>query len=147
MVAGMRVALAPWICVMDADFQHPPETIERLVAKTRERELDLVAASRLHEQGSMGDLGPLRRALSRLSSRSAALSFRRRLRGLTDPMSRFFLVRREAIDLDALEPRGFKILLEILVRTPGLPSTRFRSSSGSGTQVTARHLCARAGAF
>ena len=72
---------------------------------------------------------------------------RRRLRGLTDPMSGFFLVRREAIDLDALEPRGFKILLEILVRTPGLASTRFRSSSGSGTQVTARHLCARAGAF
>ena len=35
-------------------------------------------------------------------------------------MSGFFLVRREALDLDALRPRGFKILLEILVRHPRL---------------------------
>ncbi len=30
------------------------------------------------------------------------------------------MVRRDAVDLDRLRPRGFKILLEILVRTPGL---------------------------
>ena len=35
-------------------------------------------------------------------------------------MSGFFLVRRDKLDLDALKPRGFKVLLEILIRTPGL---------------------------
>ena len=35
-------------------------------------------------------------------------------------MSGFFLVRRDAIDVDALRPRGFKILLELLIRTPAL---------------------------
>ena len=33
-------------------------------------------------------------------------------------MSGFFLIRRDAVDLDLLKPDGFKILLEILGRTP-----------------------------
>ena len=57
---------------------------------------------------------------SRSTTTAARMLFPRRLRGVTDPMSGFFLVRREALDLDALRPRGFKILLEILVRHPGL---------------------------
>jgi putative flippase GtrA len=46
--------------------------------------------------------------------------FPRRLRKVSDPMSGFFLVRREAVDIDGLRPRGFKILLDLLVRNPGL---------------------------
>ena len=42
------------------------------------------------------------------------------LRGVTDPMTGFFVVRREVLRLERLQPDGFKILLEILVRTPGL---------------------------
>ncbi|MDQ1498587.1 MAG: hypothetical protein QOI86_1927, partial [Actinomycetota bacterium] len=42
------------------------------------------------------------------------------LRGVSDPMSGFFLVRRSALDPEALHPTGFKILLEILVRNPAL---------------------------
>ena len=48
------------------------------------------------------------------------LLFPTRLWHVTDPMSGCFIVRRDAVDLDRLRPRGFKILLEILVRTPGL---------------------------
>jgi putative flippase GtrA len=43
-----------------------------------------------------------------------------RLRHVTDPMSGFFAVRRAALSLDRLRPLGFKILLELLVRTPTL---------------------------
>jgi dolichol-phosphate mannosyltransferase len=39
---------------------------------------------------------------------------------VSDPLSGFFLVNRAAIDPDRLRPRGFKILLEILVRFPRL---------------------------
>ena len=35
-------------------------------------------------------------------------------------MSGFFLVRREALEVEELHPHGFKVLLEILVRTPDL---------------------------
>ena len=62
----------------------------------------------------------MRAMASRSPPRAAHMLFPRRLRGVTDPMSGFFLVRRDALDLDALRPHGFKILLEILVRTPGL---------------------------
>ena len=62
----------------------------------------------------------MRSALSRVSTRAAMLLFPTRLWHVSDPMSGCFIVRREAVDLDCLRPRGFKILLEILVRTPGL---------------------------
>jgi dolichol-phosphate mannosyltransferase len=39
-----------------------------------------------------------------------------RLSGVTDPMSGFFLVRTDAVDVDELRPDGFKILVEILLR-------------------------------
>jgi dolichol-phosphate mannosyltransferase len=42
---------------------------------------------------------------------------------VTDPMSGFFLVRRNAINLDVLQPNGFKILMEIIGRSPGLRTT------------------------
>ena len=47
---------------------------------------------------------------------SASLLFPVRLRRCTDSMTGFFAVRRDAIDISSLQPRGFKILLEILVR-------------------------------
>jgi dolichol-phosphate mannosyltransferase len=147
-VEGMRNARAPWICVMDADLQHPPEVIERLAAKAREQAVDLVAASRFGAAGSVGEFGPLRRGLSWVSAGSATLVFRRRLHHLTDPMSGFFMVRRAALDLDALQPNGFKILLEIVVRTPGLRiaevsfefGTRYAGDSKASAREGARYL-------
>jgi dolichol-phosphate mannosyltransferase len=50
----------------------------------------------------------------------ARLLFPRRLREVSDPMSGFFVVRRTAIDVAALRPCGFKILLEILLSGPPL---------------------------
>ena len=57
-----------------------------------------------------------RTAVSRASTVLTKSMFPRKLHGCTDPMTGFFLVDRDAIDLDALRPRGFKILLEILAR-------------------------------
>lgn len=118
-VAGMRAARAPFVCVMDADLQHPPEVLEEMYVEALESASDVVVASRFCAGGDSA-LGRLRSALSRASSRAATLLFPTSLWHVTDPMSGCFLVRRDAVDLDSLRPRGFKILLEILVRTPGL---------------------------
>jgi len=147
-VEGMRSARAPWICVMDADLQHPPEVIGRLAAKARDGRVDLIAASRFGGDGSAGQFGPLRRGLSWLSAGSATLVLGRRLHHMTDPMSGFFMVRRDALDLDALQPSGFKILLEIVVRTPGLRvaevpfefGTRYAGESKASVREGARYL-------
>ena len=118
-VQGLRAARAPWVCVMDADLQHPPELIASLLEQVESSDVDLVVASRYCENGSTG-FGWARGMASRFTTGAARLLFPRRLRNITDPMSGFFLVRRDAIDVDALRPRGFKILLDLLIRTPGL---------------------------
>jgi dolichol-phosphate mannosyltransferase len=61
--------------------------------------------------------------VSRAASGAAKMLFWRTLRPVSDPMSGFFLFRRDAVDHRALRPRGFKILLEVAVRTPGLRIT------------------------
>jgi dolichol-phosphate mannosyltransferase len=119
-VQGLRAARAPWVCVMDADLQHPPELIAELLEEAESRDIDLVVASRYCDEGSARGLGFARAIASRSTTTAARLLFPRRLRGVADPMSGFFLVRRDAIDPDALRPRGFKILLELLIRNPGL---------------------------
>jgi dolichol-phosphate mannosyltransferase len=119
-VQGLRAARAPWVCVMDADLQHPPELIAGLLEEAESHDLDLVVASRYCDGGSAGGLGWARAMASRSTTGVARLLFPRRLRHVTDPMSGFFLVRRDAIQLDTLRPRGFKILLELLIRHPAL---------------------------
>ena len=119
-VQGLRAARAPWACVMDADLQHPPELIAALVEQAEASELDLVVASRYCERRRAEGFRWARAMASRSTTTAARMLFPRRLRDVTDPMSGFFLVRRDAVDIDALRPRGFKILLELLVRNPGL---------------------------
>ncbi|HZO60197.1 MAG TPA: glycosyltransferase [Solirubrobacterales bacterium] len=119
-VAGMRHARAPFVCVMDADLQHPPEVLEEMYLEALGTASDMVVASRFCAGGDTGTFGRLRAALSRVSTRAAMLLFPKSLWHVSDPMSGCFIVRRQAVDLERLRPRGFKILLEILVRTPGL---------------------------
>lgn len=119
-VEGMRIARAPWVCVMDGDLQHPPELIPQIVRHAEESESDIVVGSRLAPGGDVSSLGRSRTLVSQLLAMTARVTFPVRLRKITDPLSGFFLVRRAALNLDALHPDGFKILLEILIRCPDL---------------------------
>jgi dolichol-phosphate mannosyltransferase len=119
-VLGLTQAQAPWVCVMDADLQHPPELIPSLLNRASETEADLVVASRYCANGTASGLNRLRSMVSHGSSTAARLLFRKHLNVVSDPMSGFFLVRRAALNTDQLQPNGFKILLEILVRHPQL---------------------------
>jgi dolichol-phosphate mannosyltransferase len=119
-VAGIAAARAPWVCVMDADLQHPPATIAALREQADTAKSDLVVASRFRDGGSIAGLSATRTLVSRSLAALARLAFPRRLRAVSDPLTGFFLVRRDALDLAVLRPNGFKILLEILIRSPGL---------------------------
>lgn len=117
-VEGLRGTGTEWVVVMDGDLQHPPEMVPVLVETGEETDADVVVASRYCGDG--GDAGGLdgtwRRWASKASSALARSMFPVRLRNVTDPMTGFFAVRTEAVDVDALHPKGFKILLEILAR-------------------------------
>ena len=93
---GIRAARAPFVCVMDADLQHPPELLEEMYLEAMETGSDLVVASRFCRGGDKGAFSRLRSALSRVSTRAAVLLFPTRLWHVSDPMSGCFIVRREA---------------------------------------------------
>jgi glycosyltransferase involved in cell wall biosynthesis len=113
-VRGVRAASARWVCVMDADLQHPPDVIRALLLRAGGGDVDMVVASRYCPSGASKGFGRLRAFVSQAVTKSARVLFPRRLRGVSDPMSGFFLFRREGVELDRLRPQGFKILLEIL---------------------------------
>ncbi|MFH8978148.1 glycosyltransferase [Streptomyces sp. NPDC017890] len=118
-VEGMKAATSDWIVVMDADLQHPPSLVPDLVATGRRTGADLVVASRYAGGGSNSGLsGRYRIAVSRGSTLLAKGLFPSALRGISDPMSGFFAIRRSVVHsrADVLRPLGYKILLELAVR-------------------------------
>lgn len=119
-VEGIRACYGEWVCVMDGDLQHPPEVVPQLVARALESNATLVAASRLTDGGGTEGLTLFRKLLSYGLAFASRVLFPKSLRDLSDPLTGFFLVRRDAVDCNALRPEGFKILLELLVRTPAL---------------------------
>ncbi len=139
--AGIAHARCEWVCVIDGDLQHPPEVIPDL-ATALATGADVAVATRYRAGGDHTGLGALRTAVSRASTIGARALFPRALTGVSDPMSGFFLVRREVLDLSRLRPRGFKILLEILVRHPRLRRVevpyRFEERAWGTTKASAR---------
>ena len=114
---GFSEARAPVCVVMDADLQHPPELLKTLLGIS-EAGANFVIASRYVDGGGDEGLGGwYRHAVSRLATWVAKRVLRPELAGISDPMSGFFLLRRSCLDLPALHPQGFKLLLE-LARPP-----------------------------
>ncbi len=118
-IEGLGAATSEFVVVMDGDLQHPPEVIPTLLAKIRQTDADLVVASRYVDGGTNSGLSNLlRHLISRTSGALTKAMFPIRLRNVSDPMTGFFAVRRASVDVAGLQPRGFKILLEILARQP-----------------------------
>ncbi|MEU6506941.1 glycosyltransferase family 2 protein [Streptomyces sp. NPDC046942] len=117
-VEGLKAAGSEWIVVMDGDCQHPPSLVPELIATGERTNAGLVVASRYIAGGSRAGLaGGYRVAVSRGATWLAKALFPRRLHGISDPMSGFFAIRRSAVTADALKPLGYKILLELAVRS------------------------------
>jgi glycosyltransferase involved in cell wall biosynthesis len=116
-VEGLRHARGAYVCVLDADLQHPPERISALLEKAIHTGADIVVASRYVPGGSAGGLdGPLRRFYSQGLRQLTRMVFPLLLANVTDPLGGYFLVRRTLVEDVELRPIGYKILLEILVR-------------------------------
>lgn len=120
-MAGLHSSATRFSVVMDGDLQHPPEVIAELIEAASKQGASLVVASRNVGDGSSGGLGSLyRKAASKGATSLVQFAFRKQFGHCTDPMSGFFMVDRDAIDIDSLEPEGFKILMEIGVTNPAL---------------------------
>ena len=114
-IRGWQVAQGEILGVIDADLQHPPETLKHMVNHVQDG-ADLSVASRHIEGGGVSDWSPLRRFLSRGAQMLGLLILPRVVGRVSDPMSGYFMVRRSAIAGHTLNPLGYKILLEVIGR-------------------------------
>lgn len=112
-VHGMRHARGEVLIVMDADLSHPPEKIPELVAALDDEDVDFAIGSRYVSGGQTDESwGVLRRLNSKIATVLA-----RPLTAARDPMAGFFAIRRETfLRADALNPIGYKIGLELMVK-------------------------------
>lgn len=112
-IEGMLASSAPFVACMDADLQHDPALLPRMLDALSGGTADLAIASRYIEGGSTGAWQRERLAMSRFATRLANAVTRQ---NLSDPMSGYFMMRRERFD--ALAPQlsslGFKILLDVV---------------------------------
>ncbi len=112
-IEGMMSTSAPIVGVMDADLQHDETILPRMLELLRADSLDVVVGTRNADGGSMGEFNRSRVLLSRLGEKISQSVCRCKL---TDPMSGFFLLRRNFL-LDIvhdLQGGGFKILVDLL---------------------------------
>src|SRR5579862_371139 len=115
---GMLASEARYLAVMDADLQHDEASLIAMLDSLRGGRFDVAVASRFLDGGTAAGLSKRRARASRWSNMLV-----RRLLGidLTDPMSGFFMIRRDAFEplAPAISSQGFKILLDILATAPG----------------------------
>ncbi len=114
---GMAMARGRFLAVIDADLQHDARLLPRMLQLLAAGNLDLVVGSRYMDNGTVGSWRRSRRWLSRAATRVARALLAIRL---TDPMSGFFMIRREAVARAAprLSDSGFKLLLDLVASSP-----------------------------
>lgn len=116
-VRGCGLAEGAWICIMDADLQHPASAIPLLVEAAAASDADVVVGSRyMRAQDAPDGFDGLSRRLVSTSARIVARTVIPSARATTDPLSGFFLFRRSIVAGVVLRPIGYKVLLEVLVR-------------------------------
>ena len=114
-IRGWQAARGEILGVIDGDLQHPPEVLLKLLWAINQG-ADLSVASRHIEGGGTSDWGLIRRCLSRGAQLLGLVILPSVVGRVSDPMSGYFLVRRSAIVQRAMNPYGYKILLEVLGR-------------------------------
>ena len=112
---GWQSAKGQILGVIDADLQHPPEVLGKLWQAILSG-ADLAIASRNVEGGGVSEWSLLRRCLSRGAQLLGLIILPETIGRVTDPMSGYFLLRRDTISGKVLSPIGYKISIEAIGR-------------------------------
>src|SRR3954462_10318318 len=117
-IEGILASSAPYAALIDADLQHDETQLPKMVALLQSGEAELVVGSRYIEGGSADSFNKQRAGASQLATEVA-----KRVLGVKvkDPMSGFFMIRRDRFEQLAPQPstQGFKILLDIVATAQG----------------------------
>lgn len=115
-LAGFEASKGDAIAVIDADLQHPPELLPKMLNELAGGK-DLVIASRYSLEGGIKDWNIFRKIISKNAIYLTHL-FLPSTRNVRDPVSGYFMVRRELIKGLRFEAAGYKLLAELLVKRP-----------------------------
>ncbi len=111
-IEGFRIAKGDVFVVMDADLSHPPEKIPELIGKILNDGAEFVVGSRFVEGGSALHFDWYRKLNAWISKMLA-----RPFTSVKDPMAGFFAFPKSILtNLEELNPLGFKIGLEVIVK-------------------------------
>lgn len=111
-IEGFDAAEAEIVGVIDADLSHPPDLVPRMLRVLQQDGADLVIGSRYIPGG-----GTRNWEMSRVLMSRFACLLARQLTPVRDPTSGFFLMRRERARGVTISAGGFKICLELLIRS------------------------------
>ncbi|HXJ51738.1 MAG TPA: glycosyltransferase family 2 protein [Burkholderiales bacterium] len=116
-VEGMLASGAPVLAVMDGDLQHDEELLPRMLDVLKQGNADVVVGTRYSAGGGVGQWEASRARMSRFATRLSRYVVRA---DISDPMSGFFALRREAFEaaVRQLSSIGFKILLDLVASSP-----------------------------
>lgn len=114
-IRGWQASRGEVLGVIDADLQHPPEVIPKLWSQV-EGGAELVVASRRADGGGVSNWSWRRRLISKTAQSIGLLTLPEVVGRVRDPMSGYLLVRRDKVEGVSFNPRGYKILIEILAR-------------------------------
>jgi dolichol-phosphate mannosyltransferase len=114
-IRGWQAARGSVLGVIDGDLQHPPEVLTQLL-RAIQKGTDMAVASRHVDGGGVSSWSFVRRFLSRGAQLLGLIILPDVLSRVSDPMSGYFMVRRNSIAGVTLNPVGYKILLEVIGR-------------------------------
>lgn len=115
-IRGWQAARGEILGVIDGDLQHPPAVTAELWNEI-EAGADLAVASRRVEGGGVGNWNLFRRIVSRGAQMIGLALLPKVVGRVSDPMSGCFMLRRSLLAGVALNPLGYKILVEVIGRT------------------------------
>jgi len=116
---GVKQSCGMNVLVMDADFSHPPKVIPKMMRELAMNPNSIIIGSRFIEGGRVVGWPQRRKLLSKGASALARLGLN--VKRVKDPMSGFFALPRELIQNISIDTKGYKILLEILVKNKEIP--------------------------
>ena len=120
-IEGMLATSAPFLAVIDADLQHDKTLLPKMLERLKAGSSEVVIASRFTEGGGIGNWSAKRTMISQTAAWLSRLVVKS---DLTDPMSGFFMLRRETFReaVRNMSGRGYKILLDMFA-SMGRPVT------------------------
>jgi dolichol-phosphate mannosyltransferase len=111
-VEGFAAAEAEVVGVIDADLSHPPDLVPWMFSVLQAEQADMVIGSRYIPGGGTSNW-----EMSRVLMSKFACLLARGLTPVRDPTSGFFLMHRDRARGVTISAGGFKICLELLIRS------------------------------